>query len=1145
MNPVNPSISIHGIRLAVCALLVTALPLQANAQLADVAESPLAKTSNVAVRANLMFIMDDSGSMGADTLPDAGNFSGYCKGYNRINRIFFDPAIKYLPPVKVDGTSFPDSVFTAAKVDGYLAASTVRDLSVLGNLSTPSVLHADATTRRYYYSVPIMPGVTPCSSGSTNSTRWTLLTSLTIAQQTNYANWYSYYRTRMFTMKAAVGRAMSTIDTTRFRVGYSAISSNSYVSDSGFLPIGEFSNPTQKASFFEKLYAAKTVGWTPLRPALEKIGKYYAKMTLSGASLPAGVADPVQYACQRNYAMLSTDGYWNRYDEDKFRTSYQPTRLNGSTAIGNPDSGVSIARPLLDDGRSLSGNWVTGGAGVSNSLADIAQYFYITDLRPGEPGSAGCIGAIDGQDVCQDLVIPSGTDTAKHQHMTTFSLGLGVAGQLTYRNDYETALTGSFADIKSGARPWPNPNVDAPPDASPPERADDLWHAAVNGRGRYYSASNPNELVTSMTAAMDNIASVSGVAAAAATSSLQPVAGDNYMFIGEYTTVLWEGNLRAHTIDPVSGMLSASPIWEANSKLKAQVSDVSDTRNIYFHNGSTNQMASFTGANLTAAGLAANFSNMCVSGANKLSQCAILDAAQQTSANVLDNVVNYVRGRSQFENTTTNAVLPARIFRGRANTPLGDVVNSSPVYVKAPPFKYADAGYEAFKSANRNRAAMVYLAANDGMLHALNADTGAELWAFVPTVVMPTMHRRADENYGNNHRYMVDGTPVVGDVYDAASGQWRTILVGGLNAGGRGYYALDITDPALPVRLWEITNAQEPDLGLTFGNPVITKDKTGEWIVAFTSGYNNTVAGGNGNGHVFVRNAWTGAAIRKLSTFTSGSNPAGTVTSPSNLGKLGPWVESETDNTAKRMYGGDMRGNVWRIDFDDTAGASGFETTRLAELKGPAGDAQPITTVPMLSVVTAAKLPIVTIATGRYLGVSDVGDHKVQSIYSVRDLLDKNNLGNLRSRSDIQQKTFTETTAAGVDSRKLDATTVNWSVKKGWFADFNLSAGERVNVNMAQASGYLGVATNIPAPTACNPGGTSWLYTINVEAGSAPSSMEINALSAGVNMVALPAGVRFMLVDTNGKVHLSESIKPAASGSALTRRSWRELIIGR
>ncbi len=714
---------------------------------------------------------------------------------------------------------------------------------------------------------------------------------------------------------------------------------------------------------------------------------------------------------------------------------------------------------------------------------------------------------------------------------------------LTYRADYETALTGSFAEIKSGTRAWPKTDVTGDADSSPASRADDLWHTAVNGRGRYYSANNPTDLVTSLTSAMDSIASVSGVAAAAATSSLQPVAGDNFMFIGEYTTVLWEGNLRAHTVDPVTGLLSATPMWEAANVMKTQVSATSDTRTIYFQNPATKQLVNFDAGTLTAAGLIGNFNNMCVGGANKLSQCATLDAGQQANANVPANMVDYIRGRSRFENTSTNATVADRVFRARVNTPLGDVVNSSPVYVKAPPFKYTDTGYAAFKSANDSRAAVVYLAANDGMLHALNASTGAELWAYVPTMVMPAMHRRADENYGNNHRYMVDGTPVVGDVFDGT--KWRTILVGGLNSGGRGYYALDVTNPMVPEMLWEITNAQEPDLGLTFGNPVITKDKTGEWIVAFSSGYNNTVAGGNGNGHLFVRDAVTGAAVRKVSTFTSGSTPAGTVGAPNNLGKLGAWIESETNNTATRMYGGDMQGNVWRFDFDNTVGFAGFESTLLAQLRGPAGHAQPVTTVPVLSVVTGAKLPVVTVATGRYLGVTDVGDHKVQSIYSFRDMLDGSNLGNLRLRADIQQKTFSETTVSSVSQRNLDATSVNWSSKKGWYADFNLEAGERVNVNMAQASGYLGVASNIPAPTACNPGGTSWFYTINVEAGNVANSMEINSLAAGVNMVALPAGVRFMVVDTNGKVTLSKPIKGAPSGVDFKRRSWREIIIGR
>ncbi len=313
-----------------------------------------------------------------------------------------------------------------------------------------------APVGKFYYATPNNAAAVDCNDWS----KWTYETSAaawTAAQRTNYANWYAYYRTRMFTMRAAVGRVMNNLDATRFRVGFSAISGTGLTTGSKFLPVSDFNGGTQKADFFSRLYSATPNGSTPLRPALEKIGKYYAKRTMTNGTWPTGVADPVQYACQRNYAILTTDGYWNTGDESDYRSNYKPTQLNGSTEIGNPDGAAAVPRPLRDDGRNVSGTWTTGGAGVSNTLADIAMYFYSTDLRGGTTGSAACIGSIAGQDVCENIVKPTGADAATHQHMTTFSLGLGVAGNLTYRSDYETANTGSFASLKSGAIAWPDP----------------------------------------------------------------------------------------------------------------------------------------------------------------------------------------------------------------------------------------------------------------------------------------------------------------------------------------------------------------------------------------------------------------------------------------------------------------------------------------------------------------------------------------------------------------------------------------------------------------------------------------------------------------------------------------------------------------
>jgi type IV pilus assembly protein PilY1 len=1136
-------------RARVVHLLVASLVFHSQVHAADIANVPLATQSNTAVRANMMFIMDDSLSMSWDYLPDSANYSNLCFGFHGTNTVFYNPNTTYLPPLQADGSSYPNATFSAARNDGFNSNSGTTNLGNLSNLNTPSTRvggpNNNPTNSRFYYALynSNNPATPVCSGNQYDWSRWTIVTSLPAAQQTNYANWWSYYRTRMLTMRSGVGRAMAGVDASRFRVGYSVISSSAY-SGTGFLPLGDFDQGTQKADFYSRLYAASGSGFTPLRPALEKVGKYYAGRQRNGSALPTGTVDPLQYSCQRNYAMLTTDGFWNRADEPN---NYTPTQLNGSTAIGNPDGGSSVPRPRRDDGRTQGNNWVTGGSGVSNTLADIAMYFFETDLRNPLVTGTSCTGAIANQDVCTNNVpsenVPGvGNEAVTHQRMTTYSLGLGVAGQLAYRPDYDTATTGSFAQLKSGTIPWPDPDP-TNNSYSLVTRTDDLWHAAVNGRGRYYSATNPADLVSGLTNALDTISADLGTGAAGATSSQKPVSGDNFAYVAEYQTVLWEGNIKALTIDTSTGVFSVTPSWEAKNTLRTQVQATSDSRTILYRDTSVTgtQLANFTYTNLANAGFGANFAGVCTSGNFRLSQCATLaatGAAVQSAANDGNNLVNYLRGRTGLEDRAGNASTD-RLFRQRPNTPLGDIVNAAPVYVKRPPFAYADAGYNTFAANQANRTAVVYAAANDGMLHAFNATTGAELWAYVPRVVMPNLYRLADANYDVNHRYFVDATPVAGDVFDGTN--WRTILIGGLGAGGRGYYALDITDPANPRSLWEFSVTDDADLGQTFGNPLITKTKAGTWVVAFSSGYNN-VSPGDGNGHLYVRNAITGAAIDKIATFTAPAVPAGTAASPSELGKINGWVDAETNNTSRRIYGGDMKGWLWRFDFDDNYAPAGDEALALGRALTPANVPQPITTMPILARVgNIGALPTVSIGTGRYLGSSDIGDQTLQSVYVFKDTLGTTGLGTLRGNAGMVQQTMAAV-ALGNTRRITGLQAVDWSTQNGWYIDLSLSAGERVNVDMTQTSRLLAVASNVPAPTACNPGGTSWLYFFDLTTGSISDAIYLDAMTAGTNLYKTGDTLRMTVSDVKGGRRTFTPPPPGGTGSSLRRSSWRELV---
>jgi len=806
--------------------------------------------------------------------------------------------------------------------------------------------------------------------------------------------------------------------------------------------------------------------------------------------------------------------------------SPNPATTDG-TAIVTQTGQTSTESPVPHLSVSAVSN--TSG-GTSNSLADVAMFYYQTDLR--DSGLGNCTGAL-GADVCTNNV-PGNTndaahsygDSAKWQHMTTFTLGLGASGLLRYDPNYLTQLSGDFFDITNTSKNWPSPVETS--SGGEPQNIDDLWHAAVNGRGQYFSAGDPTTLTNSLNSALDSIKSVTGAASAASTSSLQPVQGDNDIYVAQFTTQTWVGDVLSFRIDPTTGQISSTPTWSA----KAQLDTLTPaSRTIYYANPSgASTLRSFTYANLGTDGFDGLFDNFCskvgANGSGNPQQCASLGSTDKNAANEGTNLVNYVRG----DQTQSD------YYRARTNL-LGDVINASPLFIGKPGFRYTENDYQTFVNDKATRQAVVLAAANDGMLHAFDRATGNELWAFIPTPVMRNLYKLADTNYANNHSYYVDGSPQMGDIF--VGGAWKTIVVGGLNAGGRGYYALDVTDPASPKLLWEFGVAQNENLGLSFGNPIITKRADGTWVVVFASGYNN-VSPGDGNGHLFVLNANTGALLTDVQTYSSGTTAAGNSTTPSGLARINDWVDSETVNSARRFYGGDMLGNLWRFDIDGIV-APNNAALRLAQFTGPTGAAQPVTTKPAVAEVNynGSRYPVVYVATGRYLGSTDLADAKAQTIYAMKDPLINSSYGVVRTNANFVTQTIT---ASGTD-RTSTANRVDWLTKSGWFVD--LPAGERVSVNPALALETLFVGSNLPSDNSCTVGGDSFLYQFNIASGTSTSNYVGNVMIQGLTLVQLTTGaasgsVVSILTRSDGSLQ-SLVGAPTSTSANLRRTSWREL----
>ena len=1263
-----------------------ALPLPTLAASVALATSPLATSTTSTVKPNLLFIIDNSGSMDWEFMPDSvnGNKSKFCYRNNNYNGVYYNPDLTYALPVRSDGTSYPNSDFLAAKINGFGGTTTK-------NLSSQFRTGDDSSDRAAYYykytgATPAVPVRGTCyADGSyTKVTVSSTSGSGGTDERQNFANWYSYYRDRMLTMKSAAGRAFSSLNNS-YRVGLMKISQTSPV-----VYLDTFEG-THRDTWYSMLYGISTSGSTPLRRSLSDAGRYYAGK-LSGT-------DPVQYSCQQNFTILSTDGFWNGDSGYK---------VDGSTAVGNQDGGAG--RPMYDgaqagtttttsytrndysvtssgigsdsncpksggtrgkrlvsqpqvrscsyttiggvDSAETCTSWsntgsasyvspyssdtatctwssiampspnpstavVSGtpvvisgaGGGTSDTLADVAMYYYQTDLRTSALGN--CTGAL-GEDVCTNNVFIGGNDNNLQQHMTTFTLGLGASGRMNYSSSYLTDTSGDYAAVKLGSTAsstactwqtsgtvcnWPIPS------SSALENIDDLWHAAVNGRGAYFSASDPASLASGLSNALAGINARKGSAAAAATSTLNPVAGNNFAYVASYTTVAWKGNLEARGINTETGVVSENATWCAENvvagtcaspgtivaeesgdttiyncvtpdsiicsggvldgtdckvqvatactgTMNAVVSDASDTRTIKTANSSATSLVDFTYANLTAT----QKTYFEAAHIGTLSQWSSLDATQKTAA-AGTNLVDYLRGQYGYEDRSANATAN-RLYRYREAV-LGDALESQPAFIGAPVFGYPYPGYSAYKTAQSSREGTVYMGANDGMMHAFAADTGIERWAYVPSMVIPNMWKLADKNYATLHHNFVNGSPITSDVCtancsDIATAVWKTILVAGLNGGGRGYYALDITVPGTPVLLWEFTPATggtgsvtDDDLGYSFGQPIITRKADGTWVVLVTSGYNNT-SPGNGRGYLYVLNASTGAIISKIAT------NVGSTTTPSGLAKISAWNDEPAGNQAGYVYGGDLLGNVWRFDINSTVTATVSDgeigtgdAMLFATLKDPSGVAQPVTTTPVLGKIAGKR--VVFVGTGKYLETGDLTTTQVQTQYAIKD--DNATATLVNPRSSLVQQTLSNN-PDGTATRLTSGNVVNFYTGRGWYVDFP-DSGERVNIDSKLVEGTLLVPTIVPSNTVCSPGGYGWLNFFDYKTGGAINtatdlaSLKYDATIVGVNVLYVQGQPKVGVVtSTNPTPELNEDVGFAATAAGFSgkRVIWRELI---
>jgi type IV pilus assembly protein PilY1 len=551
------------------------------------------------------------------------------------------------------------------------------------------------------------------------------------------------------------------------------------------------------------------------------------------------------------------------------------------------------------------------------------------------------------------------------------------------------------------------------------------------------------------------------------------------------------------------------------------------------------------------------------------------------------DVVDFLRGVRSKEGTQFRSRGPRPPFSGA--TPehiavLGDIVNAEPVVVGPPKEKFTDAGYAAFRTANASRPRMVYQGANDGMLHAFTAANGAEAWAYMPGALFRMPQTMASPlpswpyvsaltnlglRVGFAHKFYVDSTPTVSDIDSGCAGLpctggslpvWRTMLVGGLGKGGFGYYALDITSPTQPdenalktnVVKWEFPNATtlaavRANIGYGFGKPVFAKTAAAGWVVLVSSGYNNGTdiggSGGDGKGYLFVLNAATGALIRAISTGT------GSPTDPSGLGPISAWQNNaEYDATAQFVYGGDLKGNLWRFDLTQASDPSQWSVAKLANLTDTLGNPQPVSSAPELALIGTDRF--VYVGSGRYLGMSDVpGSSSAssaaairQSIYGLKDDLSPVTI----QRSGGALAVLASSRSGTGSTSAVSISGPSLAGSRGWVLDLP-GAGERIVGDPQSLIGALTFTSNVPiGADPCDPQGASYFWQIDYRTGRQLSQASYTSKWVGAAVSSRPIGVqvaagyRSFVNPTDGGTQVF-NVNPPLSSAPGKRKSWREL----
>ncbi|MHB1936880.1 MAG: pilus assembly protein [Acidobacteriaceae bacterium] len=881
---------------------------------------------------------------------------------------------------------------------------------------------------------------------------------LTYSQELqNFANWFQYYRTVLLSLKGAIGQNLDSL--TGLDVGMTGLETNTVR-----VPVANMTVQANRQALREAVYARNPnlYNWSqPFHERIYNMAQYYSQQTTVN-----GVPPPIQYDCQQNFVALVTPGYLNDpgYPMTPPGDYYQTS--NCSTPTAPWENPFTCVVPNVTVG-NYDGSWGQPYAdSYGDTLADWAAYYYNQNLRPDlTPGQ---------------VPEPAGShETNPNPHMDTYVLAPGAEPQLETNSPF---LNPATTDPYAVNPPWPQPIFVGQ------STVDDLWHAAVDGRGEFYNTPNIAAGIQNLLAnAAARTASASAVALSSGTYTT-----NSALYQARFSSADWSGQLLDYPIN-LNGTVSSTASWDAGQVINSQNWDTGRQILTYALNGQP-----------TGTGVPFRWTSL---GPN-----------EQTDLNTnIGGTVDgegaarltYLRGDPTNEGTGLD-------FRKRPTSKLGDIIDSAPLYVGAPDFNYQSASYTSFVQTYTNRTPMVYVGANDGMLHGFNANTGQELLAYVPRAVYSNLSALTSPTY--THLYYVDGSPGAGDA-EFSNSTWHSVLVSGLGAGGRGVFALDITNPsnfsesnAASLVLWEFDSTSDPDLGYTFGTPTIVQMANGEWAAVFGNGYNNT---GTGTAILYVVDIQTGALIAKIDT------GVGSTTTPNGLSQ--PTVVYAPGTTeAQYVYAGDIDGDMWKFDVSSTnpsqwgvAYSSHGKPAPLYQAVDGSGNPQPITTAPQVGQgPTLSGTPtgyMVYFGTGTYFLTGDNTNTSQQSFYGIWDdgQIVPNRVANPSAL--VQQTVTNVVTAYGNTYRVISSNPVVYTgppSPMGWYMD--LTTGERSVTNSILHNGRIIFTTTIPSTQPCSYGGNSWLMELDSMTGGqlSYSPFDVNgdgSINSG-DYLTLPGG---------------------------------------